>query len=468
MRRSLVARLVVAFAVVGLGGAILTALVVHVAFGSRFADYVSTQQRTQANQLVAVAATSYRSHHGWDPAGLANLFPDAVMAGVQVEVFNVSGRPVWSSGSGSMAAMHRQMIGAAALGPVRDLPVVAGGSRVGTAEIRFTQTGPTTPDRTFAASVERSVALAGLGAGLMAVIVGVVLARRVTAPVRDLTRAARALAGGQRSARLQPSSPDELGEMASAFNAMADAIDTEERLRSDFARDVAHELRTPLMILQSQIEALQDGLAEPIPASLGSLHDETLRLGRLVADLETLASAAGTSFSMEDHVVDLSDLVGGAVGGFANPMRDAGLTVLVDAADDVAVVGDPTRLRQVVTNLVSNAAKFVPSGGTVRIDVRNDDGSAVLVVADNGPGIAPAELGAVFDRFYRGTGARASGSGIGLSVVSDIVAAHRGEVTVASELGQGARFTVRLPQATRHAHRDFAGSSRPTRNVISS
>ncbi|MDQ6836949.1 MAG: two-component sensor histidine kinase, partial [Actinomycetota bacterium] len=149
-----------AFGAVGLGGAILTALVVHVAFGSRFADYVSTQQRTQANQLVAVAATSYRSHHGWDPAGLADLFPDAAMAGVQVEVFNVSGRPVWSSGSGPMAAMHRQMMGAAALGPVRDLPVVVGGSRVGTAEIRFPQTGPATPDRAFAASVERSVAAA--------------------------------------------------------------------------------------------------------------------------------------------------------------------------------------------------------------------------------------------------------------------------------------------------------------------
>ncbi|MDQ6840126.1 MAG: ATP-binding protein, partial [Actinomycetota bacterium] len=341
-------------------------------------------------------------------------------------------------------------------------------SRVGTAEVRFPQTGPATPDRAFAAAVERSVAAAGLGAGLMAVIVGVLLARRVAAPVRDLTGAARALAGGQRSARLQPSSPDELGEMASAFNAMADAIDTEDRLRCDFARDVAHELRTPLMILQSQLEALQDGLAEPTPTTLGSLHDETLRLGRLVADLETLASAAGTSFTMENHVVDLSDLVGGAVAGFANPMREAGLTVVVEAADEVAVVGDPTRLRQVVTNLLSNAAKFVPHGGAVRIDVRNDDGSAVLIVADDGPGIAPTELGTVFDRFCRGSGARTGGSGIGLSVVSDIVAAHHGEVTVANEPGHGARFTVRLPQATRHAHRDFAGSSRPPRSVIGS
>ena len=469
MRRSLALRLTLAFAAVGLGTAALVALVVNLAFGARFDSYVSAQQQARRGELVVALTASYRDQGRWNPSALVSLDPLAAMADEEVSVLDARGRLVWSSqsaASGAMAAMDRAMMGTPDLGPAVRLSVMVAGARVGTALVRLPAAGPPALDQAFRSSVERLLLLTGIGAGLLSVLVGVLVARRVTAPVRSLTTAARSLTAGQRSARLQASAPDELGEMAAAFNAMADAVEAEDVLRCSFARDVAHELRTPLTVLQSQLEALQDGLASPSPETLASLHEETLRLSRLVADLETLASADGAPFDLKGQMVELAPLVDAAVAEFAGPMRDKGLSVEARLSE-VAVFGDPVRLRQVVANVLSNAAKFVPPGGTVRVGLAGDGTWASLEVADDGPGIVPDDLPHVFERFFRGRGARAGGSGIGLAVVAGLVEAHGGEVAVASESGQGATFTIRLPQIAPGVRRVFAGSSPAPRRLSS-
>jgi signal transduction histidine kinase len=467
MRRSLVLRLTIAFAAVGLGTAALTAMAVNLAFGARFGSYVSAQQQARRGELVTALSASYRDHGRWSPSTLASLDPLAAMASEQVSVLDAQGRLVWSSQSGrsgAMAAMDQAMMGTPVLGVAESVPVVVAGTRVGTALIRLPAAGPPALDQAFRASVERLLLLSGIGAGLVAVLVGILLARRVAAPVRALTTAARSLTAGQRSARLADSAPDELGQMAAAFNAMADAVEAEDVLRCSFARDVAHELRTPLTVLQSQLEALQDGLASPDLATLASLHDETLRLGRLVADLETLASADGAPFALELQVVELAPLVEAAIAEFAGPVGDRGLSVNRHLSE-VTVEGDPVRLRQVVANLLSNAIKFVPPGGTVRVGLARDGKWASLDVTDDGPGIAPEDVPHVFERFFRGRNVRAGGSGIGLAVVAGLIEAHGGEVAVANQPGGGATFTVRLPQTTPGVRRIFAGSSSPRRTV---
>jgi len=457
MRRSLALRLTIAFAAVGLGTAALTAVAVNLAFGARFGTYVSAQQQARRGELVTALSASYRDQGRWSPGALAGLDPLAAMADEQVSVLDAQGRLVWSSqsrASGAMGAMDQAMMGTPVLGPAVPVPVVVAGIRVGTALIRLPAAGPPALDQAFRASVERLLLLSGIGAGLVAVLVGIILARRVTAPVRALTTAARSLTAGQRSTRLQDSAPDELGQMAAAFNAMADAVEAEDVLRCSFARDVAHELRTPLTVLQSQLEALQDGLVSPSPEALASLHEETLRLGRLVADLETLASADGAPFDLERQVVELAPLVEAAVAEFAGTMHDKDLSVN-SSLSEMRVFGDPVRLRQVVANLLSNAVKFVPPGGHIRVTLAGDGTQASLDVVDDGPGIAPEDLPHVFERFFRGRGARAGGSGIGLAVVAGLVKAHGGEVAVASEPGEGATFTVRLPQTAPGVRRIF-------------
>jgi signal transduction histidine kinase len=233
--------------------------------------------------------------------------------------------------------------------------------------------------------------------------------------------------------------------MAQAFNRMADTVAAEDRLRRDFAADVAHELRTPLMILRGEIEALQDGVSEPTPAALASLRAETLRMGRLVDDLETLARADAAGFSLQRTRTSLDELVSEVAAEYAPIFAERGIDLRTAIGGEVVADVDPVRIRQVVTNLLSNAAKFTPEGGQARARVEREADSAVIAVWNSGPGISPEDLPHVFDRFYRGQGASPGGSGIGLTVVSDLITAHGGTVDVASSVVDGTTFNVRLP-----------------------
>ncbi len=215
-----------------------------------------------------------------------------------------------------------------------------------------------------------------------------------------------------------------------------------------------------LLLLGGLVAAL---VVEAGPDTLASLHEEVLRTGRLVDDLETLASAEAAGFTLQRQPVALRPLLEQAVAELSGLFAAQQVTVETRLAD-VVVTGDPTRLRQVGGNLLSNALKFTPSGGWVRIELAGDDGEVVLRVADSGPGIPVEELPRVFDRFFRGNGVRAGGSGIGLAVVRELVAAHGGTVEAASPPGTGAVLTVRLPVAP-IPQRSFTAPSQPVATV---
>ncbi len=462
MRRSFALRLAAAFAGVGIAAATLAAILVNVAFGTRFTSYLEEQRSTRQEQLVAAVKDSYVRMGGWDLADLRSLDSLALMDGGEVRLADASGRAVWSPSSGpagsAMAQMHRQMMGSGPLGPPRAIPVEVGGTLVGTLHVRLPQAGLLPQDVSFRSSMNRLLVAGGVVAGLVALILGAVLARRATAPARELTRAARAVAAGEGSRRVGFEAADEFGEMARAFNSMADTIEEEDRLRRTFAADVAHELRTPLAILRTQVEAMQDGVLEPSSPSLASLHEETLRLTRLVEDLEALASADAAAFSLDRRPVDLREVLEGAVREFAGPFDAAGVG-LEARMESLVVEADPLRIRQVVSNLLWNALKHTPSGGKVRVRLEPGAGGSVVRVSDTGPGIPPDELPHVFDRFFRGRGARAGGSGIGLTVARELVRAHGGEIEAANEPAGGATFTVRLPRASSAALAAFTAPS---------
>lgn len=462
MPRSFAFRLTAAFAGIGLTAAALTAILVNLAFGSRFTGYLEERQESRERLVIATLADSYKRSGGWDESDLATLVPAALMDGGSVRLEDVSGRTVWDATEGSlgthMATMHREMMGSGPLGPEKELPVLVDGEVAGTAFVRLPQTGLLPQDADFRAEINRSLIFGGIAAGLIAVTFGIFLGRRATSPARELTRAAKDLAAGDRARRVEVTAPDEFGEMGRAFNAMADALDEEDRLRRSFAADVAHELRTPLAILRSQIEGIQDGVIESDGSALASLHEEVLRLARSVADLETLASADAAGFSLSPREVHLDELVEDVVREFRGPSEAAGIALDVRAGTSV-VIGDPTRLRQIVSNLLSNALKFTPPGGWVHVNVGSDDGWTVLQVRDSGSGIPADELPRIFERFFRGKGALAGGSGIGLSVVKELVRAHAGEVTVSSDIGKGTTFTVRLPLASSKQRRSFTAPS---------
>jgi signal transduction histidine kinase len=439
-------RLAAAFALLGLGAAVLTAVLVNTAFDARFGDYLARQQQARQQQLVALFAATYARDGGWKRGSLDRLAPTVTMSGAEAELRDPSGRRVWALADAdpAMLDMHRQMMGTSTLGPPRTLPITLSGTRVGTLDVRVPQGQVPAIDQDFRTSVNRLLAVGGLAAGLVALVIGLYIARRATAPIAELTAAAGDLAEGRRNRRAAVTSRDEIGHLAASFNAMADRIEKQDELRRLFAADIAHELRTPLAILRSQIEAIQDQIAEPTPETITSLHDETLRLGRLIADLETLASADAAAFTLQTAPVSLTSVVRETAAQFAGEFAEAAITLRTDL-EEVTVDGDVVRLRQIVTNLLSNARKFVPAGGVVTVSLRRYGDKARLCVTDTGPGISAEDLPHIFDRFFRGRTSRAGGSGIGLAVVAELAAAHGGTVTADSTPGKGSTFCVTLP-----------------------
>jgi signal transduction histidine kinase/DNA-binding transcriptional regulator YdaS (Cro superfamily) len=329
-----------------------------------------------------------------------------------------------------------------------EVPIVVDGRTVGTLRVAYPADGLPGPERGFASSLRSSILWAAAIAIVLATGAALVVARRLDRPLARLIRAARRLGAGDLSARVgSPNAPGEIGELSTTFDQMADALRREDEVRRALVADVAHELRTPVTILQASLEEMVDGTVPPETHSLSSLHDEVLRLARILQDLEALAAAQAAGLEMTTEPVDLARVAAQAV----ERLHAAFVTAEIDPRLDLSpawVLGDPSRLDQVVTNLLTNAIKFTPEGGDVVVHVAESEGNAMLEVRDSGPGIPEEEVPHVFERFWRGhAGASTSGSGVGLAVVAELVRAHHGRIEVAGGLGEGARFRVLLPIA---------------------
>lgn len=332
----------------------------------------------------------------------------------------------------------------------RTADVVVGDRVVGRATLQFTASDRPDAMATFRQALLDDLIVAGLAAALLGTVVALLVAPRLTRPLRRLTIAVDRVAGGDRSARTDvPGAVGELGVLARAVDRMAADLEREDRLRRALVADVAHEVRTPLTILLGEVEALEDGVVPADPQRLASLHEEVLRLARLVEDLDAIAAAEAAGARLHRELVDLATVVRAALSGLAEQLATAGVEVAA-TLEPATVTGDAHRLEQVVRNLVTNAAKFSPRGGTVSVDVGVEGDTAVLRVTDDGEGIPAADLPHVFDRFWRGQSAHGTpGSGIGLAVVAELVAAHGGQVEASNAPPRGARLTIRLPLAPR-------------------
>ena len=415
---------------------------------SEVSSLVKSRNADVARNVTAALAEAYTAGGSWTRADLHAAQMLAASNGATLQVRSRTGE---TSGGGGME-MGAGMMGMAAtasgqLGTPQSMPVLVGGRRVGTAVLKFPLATPAAEAQVRTA-LGRTVVWGGLLAAGLAAAIGLLVAQRISRPLRRLTSATRAFAAGDRSVRAGGGEePAELGELGEAFDRMAETIEREDGLRRAFAADVAHELRTPLAIAQGELEALVDGVEQPTPERLRSLHEETLRLARIVEDVESLAAAEAAQFRLDRRRLDLAEVARDAVVR-AKPQAEASGLKLVTHLAPVEIDADRERLEQITGNLVGNALKFTPAGGRIIVTVAMANGDARLDVEDTGPGIANSELPHVFERFWRGRAAEAAaGSGIGLAVVAELVRAHGGHVEAASRPGGGARFTVVLPRA---------------------
>jgi two-component system sensor histidine kinase BaeS len=295
----------------------------------------------------------------------------------------------------------------------------------------------------------RIVSGIGLLLGIAAVAGSFSLLRRLAVPGERLVETARRIESGDYSARVPVRGPGELRAVARAINSMSARLEADEVRRRSVLADVAHELRTPLTIIRGQAEGIADGVYPPQPEQMSPILAATRTLEKLVEDLRTFALADAGSLRLEHEQVDVAVLVDSTVEAFQPTAASAGVALLEDVAADTPVVeGDAARLSSVVANLVSNALRYTPAGGTVRVTACGADGGVEITVADDGEGIPADLLPRVFDRFVKG---RAStGSGLGLAIVRDVVEAHGGAVSIESVPGEGTVVRVTLPSVARH------------------
>lgn len=302
--------------------------------------------------------------------------------------------------------------------------------------------------------VLRLFGVAALLAAAVALGLGLWLSRRLANPLLEMSRAADELARGNFSHRVRvPPSDDEVARLARSFNRMAAQLGDLERLRREFIANVSHELRSPLTSMRGFLQGILDGTVAPSDRHryLELAFDETLRLSRLVNDLLDLAALEAGEVQFDLAALDPAEAARRAAAKMEPQAAAKGLTLAVDAAEGLpAVLADPDRLEQVLINLLDNAVRFTPPGGSVTISVRPAPGGVALAVADTGPGLAPEELERVWERFYKGDRARtrgAGGTGLGLPIVRQLVLAMGGTVAAASTPGRGSTFTVTLPAA---------------------
>jgi signal transduction histidine kinase len=288
--------------------------------------------------------------------------------------------------------------------------------------------------------------LAGIAAGSVALTVVWFLARGMTSPLREMAGATRAMARGDFSRRVTVTSRDEIGSLARAFNAMAAELAETDRVRRDLVANVSHELRTPITALQALLENVADGVAPLDPETMRTMLAQVERLGRLVERLLDLSRLESGSVPLDRRRFAVEPMLEHAAREARLHADDA--TVVVDVEPhDLELTADPERLHQVVANLVENALRHSPPGGTVSISARARDDAVVFAVADDGPGIPPDEAPRVFERFYRADSARSSdhgGAGLGLAIARWIVDLHDGEIGVDAAVTHGCRivFTI--------------------------
>ena len=438
-------RLLFAFVLVAVSSVLVLTVAALIGVGQGFQVATQVNQKTAADNAAAAAGDAYQKASGWDGADLSHTSAVADAAGARLFVLDPFGAPVGGSGPGGGHMGPGQGMGTGPVGGqgVVNASVVVGRVSVGTVRLVF-ETGAGNQGRDVAWSW---IAVAAVVALLVALLASWVVTRLIARPIQAMTSATRAFTAGDRQARAGVRGPGELGELARAFDLMADTVARSERDRRNLTADVAHELRTPLAALQAGLEELRDGLVEPSAGGLAGLHDQSLRLGRVVSDLAELSAVESISVPVQRTEVDLAQVADDELAVHESQLRAAGLTVGSRLDGPVLVRADSDRLHQAVGNLLANAARYCRPGDEVTVVVRTDAGQAVLDVADSG--IPEDELPHVFDRLWRGRVARqVAGSGIGLAVAREIVVAHAGTIGAVSPDGAGTTITIRLPLNT--------------------
>ncbi|MDI9549296.1 MAG: ATP-binding protein [Chloroflexota bacterium] len=441
-----------------------TAVLVERWAGDAYRGYIVSARQGQMQQLAAQIALVYDQTRDWRT--VQDWLNNASTETGSSNTPQGRGRMHGSSGAGPwrdaayilvdpvdgspLAGNAPDATGALATGA----PVMLDGAEVARLVLVGDTNGLGPNEQALLSQVRRSIALSAIVSALFALALGAVLMTNILQPLKKIEAGVAAVARGDLSARVvDDSRRDELGRLAANFNSMASSLQEQEQLRRRLVSDLAHELRTPLSVIQGNLQALLDGVYPLSMDELQTVYDETDLLVRLVHDLHELAQAEAGRLPLSLQHIQAHSALQHMANLFRPIAGQRGVSLVVlPAPEGLTTLADPDRLHQILHNLIGNALRHTPAGGSVTLSAKRlTDGIVRISVADSGPGILAQDLPHVFERFYQ-SGDRhdrqdsyTAGAGLGLAIVKALVEAHRGSVGIQSDPGRGATFWFDLP-----------------------
>jgi two-component system sensor histidine kinase BaeS len=467
-RFGITAKLFIAVLFTNVVTAVAVGFGVRTAFDTGFERYIREREEQRLGRLAEVFANAYRQAGNWEflrgndeawlqlnqlvrpmPREGDRAFGPPSTGNPVARPANQVGRP-----PPSLVFDNDLRVVAGTANPQQELnrrPILVDGRQVGWLAAPVRHTPFDIVDRRFQAEQWQASSLVALVVITLATVAAWLLARALLAPVKRIASATRKLADGDYSTRVTSTSSDEIGGLVDDFNRLGNALEKNETLRRHFMADVSHELRTPIAILKGELEAIEDGVRPADRETIQSLQAEVARLSKLVDDIHdlSLADVGGLAFRFED--TRLESLVQEVVDASRSALDARRLSVEISApAQEISVRGDPRRLRQLFTNLMSNSMRYTCEGGRIRVAMRRSENRAVIDWEDSEPGVPVEALPRLFDRFFRVEHSRSresGGSGLGLAICKSIAEAHGGAIEAnASSLG-GVLVRVNLPLA---------------------
>jgi signal transduction histidine kinase len=462
MTRSITARLILAFLTVSVTVVALASAITYWLTVREFKQLVFNQSR---DRFVADMGLYYQMHANWDGIQdyitLRNTAPQPGSPGHGPSL--QPGGPgdgkspqssitfLLADANGKVLVPAGQYQAGEVLPPIKlsqGTAVENNGKQVGTVLV-IGNPPPLGPlESQYLNGTNQALLYAALGAALVALALGTILARTLTHPLRDLTAAIRAMARGELKQHVSVKSRDELGELALAFNQMSSDLDRLNQSRRQMTADIAHDLRSPLTVIGGYVESMRDGVLKPTPERLDTIHAEVQHLQRLVEDLRTLSQADAGELTLNLEPVEPLALLERMAKSYNHLAAQAKVALEFQGQVDLPEIRlDQDRMAQVFGNLISNSLRYMSEGGRINLSAVRDANSLVFSVEDNGAGIPPEALPHIFDRFYRADPARAQGneSGLGLAIARSIVEAHGGTIRAESRAGQGTTIRISLP-----------------------
>lgn len=461
MRTTLRRKLTLSFLLISLISFLIAAVFANIILEKQFEKYVVDQLEREKEAVVSILRDYYdKTTRKWDVTAIENLGVSVLENGLILRVSDGGGTMIWD------AMEHNEgfcvdMLQSMANNMEERYGNFQGGYTESTYRIQAGLTGVIVTigyygpyfysdhDLLFLSTLNRLLLLATGVTAVISVVIGTYTAKRLSGPISRVIGKTEQISQGNYDGRIiEAANTREIAELTNSINTLAENLGRQEALRKRLTADVAHELRTPIANLQGHLEAMIDGVWKADTERLISCHEETVRLTKLVTDLESLARYENENLHLELEDLNISQCLSRAAKSFENELIRKSISLVTDLPDQQAPA-DKNKIDQVFCNLLYNAIKYTPPGGTIRLSVSGSEESVRISVQDTGTGISEEDLPFIFERFYRADKSRTrdtGGAGIGLAIVKSIVNAHQGSVEVYSEYGKGSEFVVFLPR----------------------